>query len=81
MASSLHNDIVAKEKDEQDNQNLIKKNRKRGEKSKNEKSEIAMTKKVKVEEKDMRKVYLDAYGMELDFAGYYYHSSKFIPNQ
>jgi hypothetical protein len=29
----------------------------------------------------MRKVYIDAYGMELDFAGYYYHSSKFIPNQ
>jgi hypothetical protein len=29
----------------------------------------------------MRKVYIDAYGVELDFAGFYYHSSKFIPNQ
>lgn len=28
----------------------------------------------------MRKVYIDAYGVELDFAGYYYHSSKFVPN-
>ena len=81
MARSFTSDIKEKEKDEQGNQPLTKKNRKRGEISKDERAEIAMTKKIKVEEKDMRKVYIDAYGMELDFAGYYYHSSKFIPNQ
>jgi hypothetical protein len=35
----------------------------------------------KVVDTDMRKVYIDSYGVELDFAGFYYHSSKFIPNQ
>ena len=34
-----------------------------------------------MQEIDMRRVYIDAYGVELDFAGFYYHSSKFIPNQ
>ena len=29
----------------------------------------------------MRKVYIDSYGVELDFAGFYYHCSKFVPNQ
>ena len=29
----------------------------------------------------MRKVFIDSYGVELDFAGFYYHSSKFIPSQ
>jgi hypothetical protein len=29
----------------------------------------------------MRQVYIDSYGVELDFAGCYYHFSKFIPNQ
>jgi len=46
-----------------------------------EQVEIAISKKIKKEENDMRKVYIDAYGVELDFAGFYYHSSKFIPNQ
>jgi|APSaa5957512535_1039671.scaffolds.fasta_scaffold91613_1 hypothetical protein len=30
---------------------------------------------------DMRQVFIDAYGVELDFAGFYYHCSKFVPNQ
>ena len=29
---------------------------------------------------DMRKVYLESYGVELDFPGYYYSDSKFVPN-
>ena len=28
----------------------------------------------------MRKVYLDSYGVELDFPGLYYYDSKFVPN-
>ena len=28
----------------------------------------------------MRKVYLESYGVELDFPGYYYCDSKFVPN-
>ena len=28
----------------------------------------------------MRKVFIDAYGVELDFAGYYYSDARFIPN-
>ena len=29
----------------------------------------------------MRKVFIDAYGVELDFAGFYYSTCKFIPKQ
>jgi hypothetical protein len=29
----------------------------------------------------MRKVFIDAYGVELDFAGFYYSTAKFIPTQ
>ena len=32
------------------------------------------------EKPDMRKVYLESYGVELDFPGYYYSDSKFVPN-
>ena len=28
----------------------------------------------------MRKVFIDAYGFELDFAGFYYSTARFIPN-
>jgi len=28
----------------------------------------------------MREVFIDAYGVELDFAGFYYSTARFIPN-
>lgn len=32
------------------------------------------------EKPDMRKVFLESYGVELDFPGYYYYDSKFVPS-
>ena len=28
---------------------------------------------------DMRKIFLESYGVEMDFPGYYYYDSKFVP--
>jgi len=30
---------------------------------------------------EMRKVFLESYGVEMDFPGYYYSDSKFVPNE
>ena len=30
---------------------------------------------------ELRKVFLESYGVEMDFPGYYYSDSKFVPNE
>ena len=42
--------------------------------------EISNTIEDKQEDTDMRKIFIESYGIQLDFGGFYYSDSKFVPN-